>query len=109
VVDQLVGWEGEKKEPTLSDIEEMVLVLRQELGRKMAEIMVRDQEEARVESEPLCPKCGKKLRYKGTKGEVVESLVGALSLEREYYYCAECAEGTFPPGSATGVGGQALE
>ncbi len=109
VIDELMRWQEGSDAPTLTEIEDVVLRLRKELGQEMGEAVLSMQEGNRPASGPICPRCGREMRYKGQKTDRVESRVGELKAERGYYHCSRCEEGIFPPGSATGVEGQALE
>ena len=109
LIDELMIWDEEMDEPTLTDIEDVVLRLRKELGQKMAEAVVCMQEGNRPVPGPECPRCGREMRYKGQKSNSVESRVGTLKTGRGHYHCSQCGEGIFPPGSATGAEGRALE
>ena len=101
IIDELLVWEAEVEKPNLSQIEEVVLELRERLSQKMAESVIAGQEEVRPVPGPRCDKCGVEKRYKGQKSKRVESWVGQLELERGYYYCQECGVGDFPPRPAT--------
>jgi len=109
LIDELLAWDQEKEKPTLTEIEDVVLRLRKELGEEMAEVVISLQERNRLVPGPACPKCGGEMRYKGQKANGVECRAGTLQAERGYYHCPECGEGFFPPGSATGVEGSGLE
>ena len=109
LIDELLGWDEETEGLTLTDIEDVVLRLRKELGQEMAEVVVSLQEGNRPVPGPACPQCGREMRYKGQKGNTVESRVGTLKTERGHYHCPICGEGVFPPGSATEVEGRPLE
>jgi len=109
VVDQLFVWEEDHARPTLSEIEQVILQLRQKLGQRMAEIVFEAQEGNRPVPGPSCAQCGQEMRYKGQKEKTIESLVGSLDLERGYYTCPGCRERVFPPGSAIGSTGSAVE
>ena len=98
IIDELLNWEGQTERPNLSAIEGKVLELRQRLSERMAEEVIRGQAAKQPVTGPLCPKCGKEMRYKGQKRVRPQSWVGELEIERGYYYCAECQEGFFPPG-----------
>ncbi len=97
VIDELLDWEERRGEPTLREIEEVVAELRERLGERMAEVVVGKQEAVRPVPGPACPECGEEMHYKGMKGVTIESRVGALRVERGYYYCERCKRGLFPP------------
>jgi DNA repair exonuclease SbcCD ATPase subunit len=96
--DELLEWEDETRAPTLTEIEEVVLKLRERIGRKMAKGVLEQQAAGRPVPGPQCPLCEREMRYKGEKGAGIESRVGLLELERGYYYCEHCRQGLFPPG-----------
>ena len=98
VIDELLAWEEEVERPNLSQIEEVVLELRERLSQKMAESVIGGQETVNPVPGPRCPECGAEMRYKGFKRKGVTSWVGQLELERAYYYCKKCRVGDFPPG-----------
>jgi hypothetical protein len=98
LVDEYLVWEERHLRPDLTQIEDMALELRKELGREIVQLAVEEQEKRLPVPGPSCPKCGQEMRYKGEKAVEVESRTGALEIERGYYYCAECQEGLFPPG-----------
>jgi hypothetical protein len=94
----LLDWSAETAEPSLGQIEEVVLKLRQELSEKMAAGVVSGQEAVRPVPGPQCEGCGEEMSYKGTFPKQVSSWVGEVKLERGYYYCGPCQRGLFPPG-----------
>jgi hypothetical protein len=98
LADELVEWQGEKPQYTMSEMEEEVLEIRARFGRKVAEALL----EARAERIPVpgpgCPKCGVEMRYKEKTTLQHTSELGQLELERGYYYCPHCESGVFPPG-----------
>jgi len=98
IVDELVGWSDEVREPNLEQIEEIMLKLRKRLGERASEVILENQERVQPAKAPCCPHCGKEMRYKGQKETTVESRLGTLHLSRGYYYCSSCGEGFFPLG-----------
>ena len=98
VIDQLLDWRDATSEPNLTQIEEVVLRLRQEFSEAMAREVIEAQEAKMLASSPPCPRCGKKMKYKGQKGVTPQTWVGDVKFERGYYHCAECKVGFFPPG-----------
>ena len=108
VIKKLLDWNEDHDAPDLTQIEDIVLELREELGKEFAASLVSSQEKV----EPVverCGTCGREMRNKGRKRKVVESRVGGIELERGYYYCPECGAGIFPPGSTVESGGKTAE
>jgi hypothetical protein len=106
VIDELLDWREATSEPNLTQIEEVVLKLRQEFSEAMAQEVIEAQEAKLLASSPPCPKCKKKMKYKGQKAVTPQTWVGDVKIERGYYYCAACKVGFFPLGRATGTEGQ---
>lgn len=105
IIKRLLDWNDTHLAPDLTQIENIVLELREELGLEFAASLLNSQEKA----EPVlerCWKCGQEMHNKGRKRKIVESRIGGVELERGYYYCPECGTGIFPPGS-TVAGGKA--
>lgn len=101
LIEELLEWDERTKKPNLTQIEDEVLALRQRMGQRMAEVMIEGQETVQPAVAPSCPQCGATMRYKGRKKIDAESRLGALGVDRGYYYCARCDGGLFPPGPAT--------
>jgi DNA-binding transcriptional MerR regulator len=98
VIDKLLDWNEETPEPTLSQIEKIVLELRQQLSEKMAQEVVTSQEAKQPAVGPPCPKCRQAMTYKGQKRVTPQTWVGDVEIERGYYHCGKCKQGFFPPG-----------
>jgi uncharacterized protein with PIN domain len=109
LIEKMLDWDEVTKKPTLSDIEEEVLVARKEFGQVAVETLIGGQAEKRPVPGAKCEECGAEMQYKDTKGTTVESRVGEVRVERGYYYCAECKQGFFPPGQTTEIERAALE
>ena len=97
-VEQLLDWHEATTAPDLTQIEAVVLRLRQALSEKLSETVIAHQAAVRPVPGPVCEACGQEMRYKGQYDKTVSSWVGELKLERGYYYCDRCRSGLFPPG-----------
>jgi hypothetical protein len=97
-VDQLLDWHEGTAAPDLTQMEEVVLRLRQALSEKLSETILANQGTVRPIPGPVCEGCGREMRYKGQYGKRVSSWVGELKIERGYFYCEGCRGGLFPPG-----------
>src|SRR5262245_22919939 len=101
LIEQLLDWDEANARPNLTAIEDEVLKVRQQFGQEIAAALVEGQEARQPVENPLCPQCGKPMRYKGQKRKGVESRLGGMEIERGYYSCAACESGSFPPRRAT--------
>jgi uncharacterized protein with PIN domain len=101
IIQQLLDWTEQTDRPNLTQIEDEILALREQLSRCMLESVLAAQEATQPAQGETCPRCGQPLRFKGRRTVQVESRVGAAELERGYYHCPECGQGIFPPGSPT--------
>ncbi len=105
LLDQHECWE----EPTLMEIEDVILDLRKQLSERMAEVVLQGQENVQPAEDSVCPSCGEEMTYKGRRGTTVESRVGVVRLERGYWHCDRCKSGLFPPRWTAEAVGQELE
>jgi len=107
--DELMEWDEQTPKVTLTQIEEVVLKMRKRLGEQMVRAVIERQEDRQPAQKQACPECGGEMIDKGQKGTRVESMVGEVKLERNYYYCPRCQAGDFPPGQTTEDPGTELE
>jgi CRISPR/Cas system-associated protein Cas10 (large subunit of type III CRISPR-Cas system) len=98
IIDELLE-RGETEGLSLTQIEEMVSEAKFELTRQLVESVIEVQEERMPVPGPTCERCGREMRYKGEKRRKMITSQGEIEVERAYYYCAECQQGVFPPGS----------
>ena len=107
--ERLMAWDEENQEPDLTQIEEIVLELRKRFGEQIAQKVILRQEQRQPAEKVRCPQCDEEMEAKGMKGNQVETRIGNLKMERGYYYCPQCKQGIFPPGSAAEAVGETVE
>ncbi|MGB9578416.1 MAG: hypothetical protein ACPL3S_04025 [Halothiobacillaceae bacterium] len=100
-IDRLLEEVGDPERMTLTDIERGV----RQAGQRVMEMFTQELAEAgaAVRGDEACPVCGAKAHYKGQKQRRLVTETGEVCVRRDYYYCPQCREGFFPPGSALGV------
>jgi len=107
--DEMMAWNDETNEPDLTQIEDIVLKLRERFGEQIAQKILQQQEKRQPAEKAICPACGREMESKGLKKNQVETRIGNLKIKRNHYYCPPCQQGIFPPGSAAEDLGEALE
>lgn len=98
LIDQMLDWTEQTERPNLTQIETIVLELRRQFGKTLAENALVAQATSQPVAAPPCPECGTPMQSKGGKAKMVVSQVGDLQLDRTHYYCPACEQGLFPPG-----------
>jgi len=98
IFDELMAWDDAIDEPNMREIEMKVLELRKQLGEDLVKGIIARQEKRQPAEKQICDQCGEQMENKGLKRKGMESMVGEIELEREYYYCVKCKRGDFPPG-----------
>ena len=69
MIKALLDWDEKNEAPSLTQIEEEVLGLRQRIGQEMVEVVMAGQEAQQPAENPKCENCGAEMRYKGQKRE----------------------------------------
>ena len=98
VIDEFLATKKSAAEATLTDIEQAVLVAGQRLEQALADELLAASAAELAEPWPTCPQCGRRMKAKGKRPRRVVTESGEVTLEREYYHCAGCGAGLFPPG-----------
>jgi hypothetical protein len=89
---------------TLSEMTATVWNLRQQLTGGITEAIVTHVHRGEHDRTQVnCPRCDRVLRTQAFVRRTVETLVGSVQLERPYFYCRDCREGTYPLDEALGV------
>jgi hypothetical protein len=98
LIEQILNWTEQTERPNLTQIETIVLELRRQFGKTLAENAIAAQATAHPIAVPACPECGEPMQSKGGKAKTVVAQVGNLQLDRMHYYCPTGERGLFPPG-----------
>ncbi len=98
LIDQMLDWTEQTERPNLTQIETIVLELRRQFGKTLAEQAIAAQANTQPVAAPRCPQCNQPMQSKGGKAKTVVAQVGDLQFARTHYYCPHCERGVFPPG-----------
>ena len=98
--------QGKLPEPetTLAQITETVWALRQELTGSLTEAVVEHGHRFEfMRQDIMCQTCQRLLTARPSVPRTVETMVGSVRLERPYFYCRVCREGSYPLDEALGL------
>ena len=102
----LDGLEAQLHEPapTLAQVTETVWNLRQALTGGLTETIVAHAHRGEhTRQQSRCPQCARLLTARDPVRRTVETLVGAVQLERPYFYCLACRVGLYPLDEVLGL------
>ena len=90
--------------PTLMDLTQVVLAERAGFTGALAQAFVERQYDAYLKQDwAACPQCQRQRKARPAVRRTVETLVGPVTLERPYFYCAACGHGFYPLDEALGL------
>jgi TATA-binding protein-associated factor Taf7 len=78
-IDQLLAWDDETKEVTITDIEDQVLAARARISARLTEVLVQRRAQAADVADLAVPtdaESGRRLHYKGKKTKSARRAVG---------------------------------
>jgi hypothetical protein len=102
----LDGLEAQLREPapTLAQVTETVWNLRQELPGSLTETIIAHAHRGEsTRQQTRCPQCDRCLQARAPVSRTVETMVGAVQIERPYFYCRTCRCGVYPLDAALGL------
>ena len=92
--------------PTLMEITDAVSQERAGLTAALVAAFVeRRHSPLLTQQEAACPRCERRLRARPSRSRTVETLLGPVTLERPYFYCAACHHGFYPLDEALALSG----
>lgn len=81
---------------TMADMEELIGKMGQDIMREtMQGVSQHEQDEPSL---VICQACQVQMQRRGKRKKRVVTKRGEIELERQYYVCAQCGRGAFPPG-----------
>ena len=84
-------------ETTLAHVTETVWNLRQELTGGLTETLIDHAHQIELTRQELvCATCDRLLAARPAVSRTVDTMVGSVQLERPYFYCRHCQQGTSP-------------
>lgn len=93
---QLLTKLPDKSELTMTDMEALIGEMGQEMMRDTMQAVA--QTEQADTTEVMCDECQGRMQKRGKRKRQVVTKRGEIELERQYYVCPQCGQGTFPPG-----------
>jgi hypothetical protein len=97
-IETLLARKPKAEDITLSDIERLAVQGGTNFREAVLASLVSESSAAGTAAEHTCPHCGQTMHYKGRRAKDVVTEAGEVRVERDYYYCAHCRRGVFPPG-----------
>jgi hypothetical protein len=97
-LDEALDWQEGRATFRLTELEEYLLGVGEEVQVELAEGMLGQVESKQPVEAPRCEGCEGKMEYKGQKEKWVVTRLGQVKVKRSYYWCPGCRRGTFPPG-----------
>jgi hypothetical protein len=89
---------------TLPEVTATVWALRQQLTGGITETIVGHVHRSEHDQQQApCPRCHRRLRVRDLVCRTVETMGGAIQLERPYFYCRVCQKGVYPLDDALGL------
>jgi Uncharacterised protein family (UPF0236) len=89
---------------TLHQVSETIWGVRQSLTASVAQTIVEHRHQAEHRRTALpCATCARLLQARPPVRRTVETLVGAIELERPYFYCRQCQCGRYPLDEVLGL------
>lgn len=82
---------------TISDISSALFSRKADILGQMILAFIQKRHRALLEQEQCtCPQCKRVLKRRGMHKRSVETMAGAIELERPYFYCSRCSLGIYP-------------
>lgn len=97
-IDRILANKSASDDITLSEIERLAVNGGKDFREAVLGNLVEEGQAGRAKEAINCPQCGAAMHYKGKRTKPLVTEAGELSVERDYYYCAACKRGVFPPG-----------
>jgi uncharacterized protein with PIN domain len=105
LVDRLYGTKGPAWGTQLSELEDVVLAVRQVLSEKMLQEALQRQAHTVDERPPpfqCCPKCGQEVEPAEAEARLLETRSGEAHWREPTTYCCRCRRSFFPSGQESG-------
>lgn len=97
-IDKILAEKSAGEDITLREIEELALSGGKDFREAVLSQLVEEGQASEVKKMENCPECGTSMHYKGKRTKPLVTEAGEVRMERDYYYCAACKRGVFPPG-----------
>lgn len=97
-IDKVLANKPASEDIKLSEIEQLALSGGKDFREAVLGNLVKEGEAGDEREAINCPGCEAPMHYKGKRTKPLVTEAGEVRVERDYYYCAACKRGVFPPG-----------
>ena len=97
-IDKILANKPTSEDITLREIEQLGLSGGKDFREAVLGNLVEESQVGVPKEAINYPECGAAMHYKGKRTKPVVTEAGEVRVERDYYYCATCKQGVFPPG-----------
>lgn len=98
-IENVLSWSETHPSATLSEMENRMREHRRHFMRRVIEVAVSERGSGYAPEGVLCPDCSAPMVFKGDLPRTIETREATTLLKRAYYYCDQCGNSLFPPGS----------
>lgn len=97
-IDEMLAKTPASNQITLGDIDRLAIQTGRTIQEEILASLLENSGKSEGEAPVVCAECGGVMQRKGRRRRRVVSEAGESEMERPYYYCQRCKQGSFPPG-----------
>jgi tRNA(Ile2) C34 agmatinyltransferase TiaS len=95
IIERVLTHKKAAGENSLEELERLAVEAGRGFQERVLGMLV--EEESKVETEPVCKRCGRRMQSRGKRKRYLVTEAGEIQLERRSYVCLGCGGRVFPP------------